>query len=138
MIRMFRTHHIRRQRELSGLWRYRALEGPKAGETVSTMVPGCWESMPGYETYRGEAEYETTLWAGGNIRLDFQGVSHTASVYLDGKLLGRHYNAYTPFSLLATEMPAGLHTLVVRVSNAFGPKSALHVPNDYYRAYSTA
>ena len=45
--------------------------------------------------------------------------------------IAEHYNAYTPFSAVVKELPAGEHTLRVYVDNSFGPDSALHVPNDY-------
>lgn len=132
MVRTFQTHEIRRVRELSGgLWDFTALSGDRAGITVRTFVPGCWESIPGYADYRGEGLYQTAFEAQGNIRLVFYGVSHTATVYLDGQELGRHYNAYTAFSCTARELPPGQHLLQVRADNRFRPESALHVPNDY-------
>lgn len=59
------------------------------------------------------------------------GVSHTAQVYLDGALIARHYNAYTPFSAVVRGVPAGEHTLEIVADNRFSEESALHVPNDY-------
>lgn len=66
------------------------------------------------------------------IRLIFKGVSHTANVYVDDEKVGHHYDAYIPFDVLVPHMRAGDHELRVEVSNAFGPDSALHIPNDYY------
>ena len=60
-----------------------------------------------------------------------KGVSHTAQVYLDGALIARHYNAYTPFSAVVRGVPAGEHTLEIVADNRFSEESALHVPNDY-------
>lgn len=132
MVRLFDTHHIRPHRELSGMWGFTPLDGPAESVNTQAAVPGCWECIPGFETYRGEADYTTAFETEGNIRLEFKGVSHTATVYLDDRELGSHYNAYTPFSFVATGLKAGQHHLRVRVSNAFGPQSALHIPNDYY------
>ncbi len=132
MVRAFETHRIRKTQELSGcLWDFRTL--PETGEAVrlKTPVPGCWQSEPETLTYRGKACYEKTFRASGNIRLEFKGVSHTAQVYVDGKKEAEHYNAYTPFSAVVKDLPAGEHTLKVWVDNSFGPESALHVPNDY-------
>ncbi len=47
------------------------------------VTPCCWESHPKFVNYRGEGEYTTVLEAGGTIRLEFKGVSHTAAVFLD-------------------------------------------------------
>lgn len=60
-----------------------------------------------------------------------KGVSHTAQVYLDGALIARHYNAYTPFSAVVRGVPAGEHTLEIVADNRFSEESALHLPNDY-------
>ena len=132
MIRTFTTHEVRKQEELSGkLWEFEPLEGVRAGTKRSVFVPACIETYPGFEAYRGESVFRTRFTAGGNIRLEFKGVSHTAAVSVDGKEAGMHYNAYTPFDVILTKLPEGEHTLEVRVDNRFGEASALHVPNDY-------
>jgi len=133
MLRMFATHQIRKQTELSsGLWDFATM--PEDGtEPVrrKMAVPGCWQSVPGVRTYRGKACYERSFHAAGNLRLEFKGVSHTAEVYLDGEKIASHYNAYTPFSAVVKDVPEGEHRLKVLVDNSFGPESALHVENDY-------
>ena len=63
------------------------------------------------------------------MRLEFKGVSHTAEVYLDDRLVASHYNAYTPFSVVLRDIGEGEHRLKVVVDNSFGEASALHVPN---------
>ena len=132
MLRLFATHEIRRQEELSDcLWDFSTM--PNNGEPVQgkAVVPGCWENWPGTRTYRGKACYEKEFEAGGNLRLEFKGVSHTADVFLDGKQVAHHYNAYTPFSAVVPGLPEGRHRLKVVVDNSFCEESALHVPNDY-------
>ena len=132
MIRTFTTHRVRPQRELSGaLWDFSPCQGDLAGSHRKTAVPGCWENLPEFGSYRGEALYETKFSAEGNIRLEFKGVSHTAEVYLDGQEIGKHYNAYTPFSFVVRDLKRGVHTLTVKADNRFSEASALHVPNDY-------
>lgn len=132
MIRLFTTHHIRPQQELSeSLWTLTPLEGPLAGQPRSVLVPGCWENLPGLEAYRGTARYTRPVTGGGNLRFAFEGVSHTATVFLDGQQIAHHYNAYTPFEAVVPGVPQGTHTLEVLVDNRFGPDSALHIPNDY-------
>lgn len=132
MLRLFMTHEIRRQEELSDcLWDFSTM--PDAGEPVQgkAVVPGCWENWPETRTYRGKACYEKEFEAGGNLRLEFKGISHTADVFLDGKPVAHHYNAYTPFSAVVPGLPEGRHCLKVVVDNSFCEESALHVPNDY-------
>ena len=132
MIRTFQTHRIRRQQELTeSLWHFTALSGENAGKSFPVATPSCWETYPGFGLYRGEGKYETTFCACGDLRIECKGVSHTANVYLDGVLIRKHYNAYTPFSVLVKDVPKGEHTLSIVADNRFSPESALHVPNDY-------
>lgn len=133
MLRMFATHEIRPQKELSScLWEFATM--PEDGEEpvrMKAMVPGCWENDPGTRSYRGKACYERDFQASGNIRLEFKGVSHTAEVYVDGEKAAFHYNAYTPFSVIVKGLAPGNHRLKVYVDNSFNSSSALHVENDY-------
>ncbi|NLO86285.1 MAG: hypothetical protein GX096_12835 [Clostridiales bacterium] len=68
----------------------------------------------------------------GNLRLVFKGISHTGLIYLDGEYIGRHYNAYTPFSLVVPKVSMGAHRIEVIVDNRWTEESQLHIPNDYY------
>lgn len=132
MIRTFETHKIRRTRELSScLWRFHTITEEGNGPDIPMAVPGCWESCPETVSYRGKGSYSREFEAGGNIRLEFKGVSHTASVYVDGQQAAFHYNAYTPFDVVLKNLEPGTHSLEVVADNSFGPESALHVPNDY-------
>ena len=110
-------------------------EGGRPEQFAYTLpVPGCWEQHPAFANYRGKGAYRREFYMDrkGNIRLEFKGVSHTADVYLDGRPVAHHYNAYTPFSAVAAGLDAGMHELTVIVDNSFSEKSALHLPNDYY------
>lgn len=132
MIRTFCTHEIRKVRELSGsLWEFSPCTGDLAGRKYRTAVPGCWESMPDFSSYRGVGVFSREIETEGAFRLVFKGVSHTARVCLDGREIGSHYNAYTPFAVAVTDVMAGRHLLEVYVDNTFGEASALHIPNDY-------
>jgi beta-glucuronidase len=132
MLRTFSTHNIRLQKELTDcLWQFTPCQGEFAGRTYQVATPSCWESIPDFAAYRGEGIYKTTFNAGGNIRLEFKGVSHTATITLDGKEIGSHYNAYTIFSVIVKDLPEGEHTLEVKADNRFSKASALHIPNDY-------
>lgn len=132
MIRTFATHKIRRQRELTGfLWKFSPCQGEHKGEVYQVVTPCCWESHPKFVNYRGEGEYTTVFEAGGTVRLEFKGVSHTAAVFLDGREIAGHYNAYTGFDSIVKNLASGEHTLTIRADNRFSEDSALHIPNDY-------
>lgn len=132
MVRGFNTHKIRKQKELTScIWDFSPCQGENAGKVYKVVTPCCFESHPVFAGYRGEGEYSVTFRAKGNIRLEFKGVSHTATVFLDGKEVASHYNAYTIFDAVINDLEEGEHTLVVRADNRFSEKSALHVPNDY-------
>ena len=132
MIRTFETHKIRRSKELSDcLWNFHTLSGEQQNKVCRVPVPSCWETYPDTVSYRGKASYFRTFEAEGNVRLEFKGVSHTATVLVDGKEVAAHYNAYTIFDVILKNMSPGVHTLEVIADNSFGPESALHIPNDY-------
>lgn len=131
MIRLFDTHHIRKTRELDGLWDFK-MNG--IDRTYRMPVPSCWEQHPDFMQYRGKGTYSKKVYIndGGNVRLEFKGVSHTGDVYFDGKKIAHHYNAFTPFSTVVKDVPEGEHEIKVEVDNTFGEHSSLHIPNDYY------
>ncbi|MCY0879681.1 MAG: beta-glucuronidase [Firmicutes bacterium] len=136
MIRLFRTHDVRPMEDWEGLWDFE----PMVDDTLPLeyhyriAVPGVWESHPQFHRYRGLAAYRRPFHTSdkANWRFVFGGVSHTAKVYLDGQFLMKHYNAYTSFAVIAPQLPAGDHELVVVVDNRFTTDSTLHIPNDYY------
>lgn len=132
MLRSFVVHEVRPQYELGALWEFEPLDGEHAGKRYKMPVPGCWENHPDFASYRGRGIYRKRINACGNIRLVFKGVSHTAVVSLDGEKIGEHYNAYTPFAIVRTNVVDAEHLLEVMVDNRFSPDSALHVPNDYH------
>lgn len=133
-MRLFKTHNIRRVEQLDGSWELFTLDdnGNRTG-SYSAIVPACWESIPALATYRGKAVYsrKISVIKESNLRFVFGGVSHTADIYLDGKHLAHHYNAYTGFAAKATAVSAGEHILEVFVDNSYGEHSSLHIPNDY-------
>ncbi len=125
-------HRVRKGRELTErLWEFKACEGEHANQVLKVATPSCWEGYPGYAGYRGKGIYTTTFEAEGNIRLECKGVCHTATVYLDGKKIAEHYNAYTSFATIVKDLPKGEHILEILADNSFSEKSALHIPNDY-------
>jgi len=131
--RLFPNHYVRKEFPLNPIWDFYTLDkDDKKLEEFKMLVPGCWESNPKLASYKGKAMYSKKVIFGGNIRLVFKGVSHTAYIYLDKKQVGYHYNAYTEFSVLLRDIPYGEHLLEVKVDNSFHEESALHVSNDYY------
>ena len=132
MIRLFEEHQVRKTTELSSsLWDFRQVTDETAAPVQKVTVPSCWETYPGFEAYRGQGLYERTFEAGGDVRLVFKGVSHTATVSVDGNVVAEHYNAFTPFEAILTDLTPGVHKLSVLVDNSFSEASALHVENDY-------
>lgn len=136
MLRTFDTHDIREIKELGGIWKMQKLSAEnEILQTVFVTVPSCWESIRGFENYRGRCKYIKEIETkGGNYRLVFKGVSHTADVFVDGIKMTHHYNAYTPFEVLLKNLSEGKHTIEVIADNRFSEESALHVSNDY-RSY---
>lgn len=140
MLRMFREHRIRPVRPLDGRWEF--VTAPERTRRTGLprryarriAVPSCWEMIPGLETYRGKAWFRTTVRSlpGRALRIAFGGVSHTAAVFLDGRRIAAHHDAYTSWDAIAAPPGPGVHELVVEVDNGFGAQSALHMENDYY------
>lgn len=134
MSQVFEAFPCRRVIDLSGLWDFQpALKAggrPKAYGGKAT-VPGVWETLisdfqhRGYGWYRREVEIAGTkrVWA----KLRFEAVSHTATVWLDGRKLGSHYGAHTAFEF-QTRISPGLHTLTVLVDNTYGLHNPLFNP----------
>lgn len=131
--RLFQNHIVRKEIPLEPIWDFHTLNAEEEKqEKFQMIVPGCWESNPKLSSYKGKALYSKKVFFGGNVRLVFKGVSHTAHVYLDKKEVSYHYNAYTEFSVILEDIPYGEHLLEVKVDNTFHEESALHVRNDYY------
>ncbi|MCU6793915.1 beta-glucuronidase [Paenibacillus sp. WQ 127069] len=159
MIRLFETNQLRQVTELEGMWDFAVIEQAAQGsndntdspssmvagsDTITTAepdygyrlpVPGCWEQHPELLTYRGKGLYRRRIVIAKEaaaLRFVFKGVSHTARVFFDGKLIAAHYNAYTAFAAVVRHVMPGEHTLTIEVDNSFHEGSALHIPNDYY------
>ena len=128
--RLFDEHEIRPVQSLDGMWQFEALD--EKTEVSEMPVPGAWETDPNLASYRGRALYTREFSASGNVRIVFEGVSHTCEVSLDGKKLGSHYGAYGAFGFVAKDLAEGPHTLTVLADNRFHEHSALHISNDYY------
>ena len=141
MLRLFADHVVRPAESLDGLWDFIIAEDRKDRRGLPKRynrriyVPSPWEAIGGLENYRGTGWLRTSIRGGGPdtaVRLVFGGVSHTGTVYVDGRKRGRHYDAYTPWDVVVGGLDDSDHELVVAVDNTFGPHSALHLTRDYY------
>ncbi len=140
MLRTFKEHAIRPVIGLSKYWDFiiepERKHKKKLPETYNRKiyVPSAWETIPGLENYRGKAWLRTKIQGkqGMGLRLAFGGVSHTGTVYIDGKQAGTHYDAFTPWDVVVPNLKQGTHELVVEVDNSFHEHSVLHKENDYY------
>ena len=139
MIRCFDEHDVRPCDSLDGRWEFitdqdHTADGLPEQYARTVQVPGAWELIPGLENHRGRAWYRTVIHTdeGHHVRLVFGGVSHTATIYVDGEQVGEHYDAFTPFAVVIPNLADGEHELVIEVDNRFGENSALHIENDYY------
>lgn len=131
--RLFETHTIRPSIPVDSMWDFYTLDGEgNKGKHYQLVVPGCWEIHPDLAAYRGKGLYTKSLTMGGNVLLNFKGVSHTTDVYVDGEKVIHHYNAYTEFSVVLQNLEHKEHMIEVEVDNSFHEESALHVSNDYY------
>jgi len=140
MLRLINEHQVRDVRTLDGLWDFL----PECERTDRKRLPGaysrrigvpsCWESLPGLETYRGPAWFrrEVEAHADRALRLVFGGVSHTGTVFVDGKAAGEHYDAYGAWDVVVPPSRKRRREVVVRVDNTLSEASVLHRTDDYY------
>ena len=103
----------------------------EADDTTSAWrkvrVPHTWQVEPAFAEYRGVAWYRRTIeapseWQDSAVRIEFEAVFHTATVWVNGELAGEHARkGYTAFVLDITHFLRGgeLNTIAVRVDSAF-------------------
>jgi beta-galactosidase len=90
-------------------------------------VPHTWQIDPAFVEYRGVAWYRRTFdapseWQNSTVRIEFEAVFHTASIWVNGELAGEHVRkGYTAFALDITHLLrwGSFNTIAVRVDNAF-------------------
>ena len=140
MLRTFTEHHVRDVKSLDGLWDFVIAPERKDTGTLpkkynrEILVPSAWETIPGLEHYRGKGWLRREIVTAGGvpIRLAFGAVSHSATVYIDGKKVGSHYDGFVPFEVICPPMDFGSHELVVEVDNTFTKESVLHQTADHW------
>ena len=92
-------------------------------------VPHTWQVNDGSTEYHGAAWYRRDIqapssWAGQAIRVEFEAVFHSATVWLNGVRVGEHLRkGYTAFKLdLTPALRLGeLNVLTLRADNSFDP-----------------
>jgi beta-galactosidase len=124
---------------LCGRWRFRTdplgngvhqrwYEADYSGnDWQSVDVPYTWQVDPAYSDYRGVAWYQRSFdvpgtWQHSEVRIEFEGVFHTATVWVNGQPAGEHARkGYTAFTLDITQFLGWgqKNTVAVRVDNAF-------------------
>lgn len=90
-------------------------------------VPHTWQIEPALADYYGVAWYQRSFnahasWAGCVVRLQFEAVFHTATIWVNGELAGKHARkGYTAFAMDITHLIRlkKENSIVVRVNNAF-------------------
>jgi beta-galactosidase/beta-glucuronidase len=90
-------------------------------------VPHTWQVDSAFIDYRGVAWYRRTLdapseWQNSAVRIEFEAVFHTATIWVNGELAGEHVRkGYTAFVLDITHLLrwGRSNTIAVRVDNAF-------------------
>ena len=124
---------------LNGVWQFQ-LDPNDAGKRENwaapdysaaswreVSVPHTWQVEAANADYRGVAWYRREFdvvpeWTDGAVRLEFEAVFHSATVWVNGQPVGEHVGkGYTAFCLDATPAlhPGKRNVVVVRVDNAF-------------------
>jgi len=128
-----------RKVSLNGLWQFR-LDPDKVGETngwyksnqvsdawQGVTVPHTWQIDQESAEYFGTAWYRRLLevpegWTDQTVRIEFEGVFHSASVWLNGSEVGKHLRkGYTAFEFDITRFlhRSADNVLVVMVNSDF-------------------
>ncbi len=120
---------------LTGEWFFRLDPGAAADWSAAerspdwrpVWVPHTWNVEPASAEYAGVAWYRRMFdipaaWSGGVVRIEFEAVFHSAVVWVNGHLAGRHTGkGYTAFTFDITRMLrfGARNEVAVRVDNSF-------------------
>ena len=109
---------------LNGRWQFST--NVEAANWDEITVPGNWDTLPAYSTYKGKAWYRREFvvpatWQGKHLRLKFDAVYHDATVTVNGRELGRHSGGYTPFEfdVTAAVKPGATNSVTVCADNSY-------------------
>ena len=106
-------------------WHRTSAAGPQSWERV--VVPHTWQVSASSADYRGTAWYRRSFdapahWADKTVRVEFEAVTHSATVWVNGEQVGQHLRKpYTAFSIdISSALRfGGPNRLVVKVDNSF-------------------
>jgi beta-galactosidase len=132
--------HVRSEiLSLCGLWKFR-LDPRNVGTQESwfaadhsgrdwqdVSVPHTWQIVPAHADYRGIAWYQSQFdvpaaWSDSVVRVEFEAVFHSATVWVNGQLVGEHLRkGYTTFAFdITPALRRGQpNSISVRVDGAF-------------------
>jgi hypothetical protein len=88
-------------KSLNGTWFF-SLNGKDQQDAI--QVPGCWEAQ-GYSKFdEGPALYQRKVflpesWEGQTILVEFDAVSYSCEVVINGSEIGKHQGIWTPFTV---------------------------------------
>ncbi|MGS2737679.1 glycoside hydrolase family 2 protein [Sinomicrobium sp. M5D2P17] len=105
---------------LNGYWAFKTIEVLEDAvslthpdsvweERDSLFVPGNWDTESAYAHYKGLGVYRRDIqvpatWKNDIIRIHFEAVYETASVYINGRYVGSHRGGYTPFEFRVEDL----------------------------------
>lgn len=144
-----KMNHARTLTDLGGIWRFKLGDETEPGviwnspqEMELISVPASYNDQkddPAYRNHYGWAYYERTVelpaflykQSGQRQVLRFDAVTHTAKVYLNGKLILTHKGGFLPFEVEITDLlpENGQITIGVAVDNRIS-HSTLPVGNE--------
>jgi beta-glucuronidase len=115
---------------------------PHSTDWRAVSVPHTWQIDPALAEYRGIAWYHRTFdildsWKHSAVRIEFEAVFHTATVWINGQLAGEHARkGYTAFTLDAAQFLrwGARNTIAVRVDSAFNDHM---VPRNEFSDWAT-
>jgi beta-glucuronidase len=127
---------------LAGEWRFIALTSETAPALEASpekldasaweriRVPHTWQTIEGFAEFRGTALYRTQFfapaaWAEKVVRIEFEAVTHSATVWVNNLQVGEHLRkGYTAWKLDITRALqfGAMNTLTVRVDNRFNTR----------------
>ena len=101
--------------------------GEPVGAWRKVCIPHTWQVDPLFVDYRGVAWYRRTFdapseWQNSAVRVEFEAVFHTATIWINGELAGEHARkGYTAFVLDIGHLLqwGSRNTIAVQVDNAF-------------------
>ncbi len=143
MYRIFDDHIVRKSYSLDGTWQL-CTDGKREGEALgytaglpnsarNVIIPTVIGRDKDLFTYEGITWFQRKFYTnGGTLRFFFGAVMTEAKVWLDGEYIGEHYGGFCEFDLIAENVCAGEHTLILRVDNSFDLDSIPHAKVDWY------